>query len=71
MRLGIGHQSEALSEPVNWNEVHALAERQGLAAVLVDGIEQLPNSQIKIYYFSGLVRCSKTMSTVMSYTDGL
>lgn len=40
VRLGIGHQSEALSEPVNWNEVHALAERQGLAAVLVDGIER-------------------------------
>ncbi len=44
-RIGIGHQSEALSNPMNWNEVQALAERQGLAAVLVDGIEQLPNSQ--------------------------
>ena len=30
---------------MNWNDVQALAERQGLAAVLVDGIEQLPNSQ--------------------------
>ena len=44
-RIGIGHQSEALSNPMNWNDVQALAERQGLAAVLVDGIEQLPNSQ--------------------------
>ena len=44
-RLGIGHGVEALSEPVNWNEVQALAEKQGLAAVLVDGIEQLPDSQ--------------------------
>lgn len=45
VRLGIGHRVEALSEPVNWNEVQALAERQGLAAVLVDGIAQLPDSQ--------------------------
>ena len=44
VRLGIGHRAEALSGLVNWNEVQALAERQGLAAVLVDGIEQLPDS---------------------------
>lgn len=45
VRLGIGHRAEALTEPVNWNEVQALAEKQGLAAVLVDGIEQLPDNQ--------------------------
>ncbi len=45
VRLGIGQRAEALSDPVNWNELHALAERQGLVAVLVDGIEQLPDSQ--------------------------
>lgn len=45
VRLGIGHRAEALSGPVDWNEVQALAERQGLAAVLVDGIEQLPDNQ--------------------------
>lgn len=45
VRLGIGHQSVALSEPVNWNEVQVLGERQGLAAILVDGIEQLLGSQ--------------------------
>lgn len=43
--LGIGHRAEALSDPVNWSEVQALAERQGLAAILVDGIEQLPDNQ--------------------------
>lgn len=45
VRLGIGHRAEALSNPVDWNEVQALAERQGLAAILVDGIEQLPDIQ--------------------------
>lgn len=45
VRLGIGHRAETLSGPVNWNEVQALAERQGLAAVLVDGIESLPDNQ--------------------------
>lgn len=45
VRLGIDHRAETLSDSVNWNEVQVLAERQGLAAVLVDGIEQLPNSK--------------------------
>jgi len=44
-RLGIGHQAEALSYPVNWNEVQAFSEKQGLAAILVDGIDKLPESQ--------------------------
>ena len=45
VRLGIGHRSEALFDSVIWDEVQVLAERQGLAAVLVDGIEQLPDNQ--------------------------
>ena len=45
VRLGIGHGAEALSGSVNWNEVQALAERQGLAAVLLDGIELLTDCQ--------------------------
>lgn len=45
VRLGIGHRAETLSDSVNWNDVQVLAERQGLVAVLVDGIEQLPNSK--------------------------
>jgi len=45
VRLGLGHRAEVLSDPVSWDEVQALAERQGLAAVLVDGIEQLPDNQ--------------------------
>ncbi len=45
VRLGIGHRADALSEPVNWKEVQALADKQGLAAVLVDGIERIPNAQ--------------------------
>ena len=45
IKLGIGHHAEALSGPVDWTEIQALAERQGLAAVLVDGIEFLPDNQ--------------------------
>lgn len=45
VRLGIGHRAGTLSDSVNWNVVQALAERQGLAAVFVDGIEQLPDNQ--------------------------
>lgn len=45
IRLGIGHNTEALCGPLDWNEMQALAKRQGLSAVLVDGIEQLHDSQ--------------------------
>ena len=44
IRLGIDHYKDALFGPVDWNEIQTLAERQGLAAVLVDGIEKLPDN---------------------------
>lgn len=45
VRLGIGHHGDVLCESVDWNDLWALAERQGLSAVVVDGIERLPESQ--------------------------
>lgn len=44
VRLGIGHQAESLIEPVDWNAIETLAERQGLSAVVLDGINRLPES---------------------------
>lgn len=43
VRLGIGHNSGSLSADVNWDEIEALAERQGLSAIIVDSIERLPD----------------------------
>lgn len=51
VRLGISTEtpessrSFAMPEDVNWNEIQALAEQQGLAAILLDGIGNLPESQ--------------------------
>ena len=50
IRLGIGTETPESSrdftmpEHVDWNDIQALAERQGLAAVFLDGINQLPQS---------------------------
>lgn len=44
VRLGIGHQASSLIEPVDWNAIEALAERQGLLPIVVDGIETLPDA---------------------------
>ena len=41
VRLGIGHSANAISGTVDWSEVKAFAERQGLSAVVLDGIEAL------------------------------
>ena len=45
VRLGIGHYSEALPQNVDWNELKALAEKQGLSAIVLDGIERLQEQQ--------------------------
>lgn len=43
VRLGIGHtETTEITEKVDWEAVLALAERQGLSAVVADGIECLP-----------------------------
>ena len=44
-RLGIGHSSEKFSNDIDWNALQALAERQGLSGVIVDGVEKLPLEQ--------------------------
>lgn len=45
VRLGIGHSAEPLREPVDWNTMEALATKQGLLGVVLDGIQQLPEGQ--------------------------
>lgn len=38
VRLGIGHSAEPLRESVDWNTMEALATKQGLLGVVLDGI---------------------------------
>lgn len=45
IRLGIGHHAEALPQCINWQNLKDLAEEQGLSAVVLDGIEKLPEQQ--------------------------
>lgn len=46
VRLGIGNASTVrLPKDVDWNALEDLAARHGLSAVIVDGIERLPDSQ--------------------------
>lgn len=39
--LGIGHKADALPDRVDWVELQALAERQGLSAIVLDGLDIL------------------------------
>lgn len=46
VRLGIGTSIDArIPNDVDWSELKALAEKQGLGAVVLDGIEKLPDQQ--------------------------
>lgn len=44
VRMGIGHSS-ALPDVLDWQAIKTLADKQGLTAVVVDGIEQLPDTK--------------------------
>lgn len=44
IRLGIGHSANFYPKPVNWLEIKEQAERHGLYAVVLDGIENLPSN---------------------------
>ena len=45
LRLGIGAESEmVVPERIDWPALHVLAERQGLLAVVMDGIDKIPTS---------------------------
>ena len=44
VKLGIGHRS-ALPDVIDWQVIKALADKQGFTAVIVDGIEQLPDAK--------------------------
>ena len=43
VRLGIGHHSEAVFQETDWQAIEALADKQGLLAIVLDGVEKLPD----------------------------
>lgn len=45
IRLGIGHNAYFQSKAVDWNAIESLAAKQGLSAILVDGVERLSEAQ--------------------------
>ena len=45
LRLGVGAESELMQpEHIDWPALHALAEQQGLLAVVMDGIDKIPTA---------------------------
>lgn len=46
VRLGLGtKKNHYFIDSVNWTEIAALAEKQGLTAIVLDGIESLPDNK--------------------------
>ena len=45
VRLGIGHSADPINLPIQWDEIETLANEQGLSAIVLDGIEKLPEEQ--------------------------
>lgn len=47
VRLGIGHRAKDFPHDVNWEEMMALADAQGLSAIVLDGLNAVPSDGIK------------------------
>jgi hypothetical protein len=45
VRLGIGHRADALSQHIDWETIQPLALQHGLSAIVIDGIERLPENK--------------------------
>ena len=45
VRMGIGHCVSAQLSDVDWQTIKALADKQGLSAIVVDGMESLPDTK--------------------------
>lgn len=45
VRLGIGHYALPLPEQVDWTAIETLAGQQGLSAIVIDGVEKLPEEK--------------------------
>lgn len=44
VRIGIGHDEHVELREIDWQSIQALAERQRLSAVVLDGINRLPEA---------------------------
>lgn len=42
VRLGIGHDVNRLPENVNWDAIIDLSNKQGLTAIVIDGVDRIP-----------------------------
>lgn len=45
VRLGVGHRADKIAKALDWHSLKDLAVRQGLSAVVLDGIERIPEQQ--------------------------
>lgn len=45
IRLGIGHDAYISDKTIDWKAVEALALEHGLSAIMVDGVDKLPENQ--------------------------
>ena len=62
VRIGIGHtETTEITENVDWVALKALAERQGLSAVVLDGLNSLPLSSLETYKMPQMLRLAQTV----------
>lgn len=68
VRLGVGHGIGQISKEIVWNDIQALAEQQGLSAIVLDGLESLPNDvkpiKVELLQWIGAVLQSESINSI-------
>ena len=68
VRIGIGHtETTEITENVDWVALKALAERQGLSAVVLDGLNSLPLSSLETYKMPQMLRLEWIGEVLQNY----
>ena len=76
VRLGIGYFADALPQDIDWDELKVLAEKHGLSAVVLDGIERLPEQQrpsklFLLEWIGETLQCESTYSLQGEVAKGI
>ena len=66
VRLGIGHNS-VLPDVIDWQAIKALADKQGLTAVVLDGLNSLPLNSLDAYEMPQMMRLEWIGEVLQSY----
>lgn len=67
VRQGIGHESRVLSQEIDWTAIKALADKHGLSAIVLDGINEVLKSNSQLSSLNSQLKLSWIGEVMQNY----